>query len=102
LAIIGYAIAALTLPRRIEPKVAESAWHCRSISARPGDLCSTYWQLCTTAQQFAAAGATMGKIYSANQGSIQIFGRDESGPYSPTSTPMKKIRVVNTFAFELK
>jgi hypothetical protein len=58
------------------------------------------------AQQFAAdSGATVGKIHSANQGSIQIFGsdgNDESSPYSPTSTPMKKIRVVSTFEFELK
>ena len=29
-------------------------------------------------------------------------GNDESGPYSPTSTPVKKIRVVSTFEFELK
>lgn len=28
-------------------------------------------------------------------------GNDESGPYSPTSTPVKKIRVVSTFEFEL-
>jgi hypothetical protein len=57
------------------------------------------------AQQFAAdSGARVGKIHSANQGSIQIFGSDgnnESGPYSPTSTPVKKIRVVSTFEFEL-
>lgn len=60
----------------------------------------------TIAQQFAAdSGVTVGKIRSANQGSIQIFGsdgNDESNPYSPTSTPMKKIRVVSTFEFELK
>ncbi len=60
----------------------------------------------TIAQQFAAdSGASVGKIYSANQGAIQIFGsdgNDESGPYSVTSTPMKKIRVVSTFEFELK
>ena len=60
----------------------------------------------TIAQQFAAdSGATVGKIHSANQGSIQIFGsdgNDESGPYSPTSTPAKKIRVVSTFEFELR
>jgi hypothetical protein len=60
----------------------------------------------TIAQQFAAdSGATVGKIHSANQGSIQIFGSDgsdESGPYSPTSTPLKKIRVVSTFEFELR
>ena len=57
------------------------------------------------AQQFAAdSGASVGKIHSANQGMIQIFGsdgNDESGPYSPTSTPVKKIRVVSTFEFEL-
>jgi hypothetical protein len=59
-----------------------------------------------TAQQFAAdSGAQVGKIRSANQGSIQIFGsdgNDESAPYSPTSTPKKKIRVVSTFEFELR
>lgn len=58
------------------------------------------------AQQFAAdSGATVGKIHSANQGSIQIFGSDgnnESAAYSPTSTPVKKIRVVSTFEFELR
>jgi len=60
----------------------------------------------TVAQQFANdSGTTVGKIHSANQGSIQIFGsdgNDESSPYSPTSTPMKKIRVVSTFEFELR
>ncbi len=60
----------------------------------------------TIAQQFAAdSGVSVGKIHSANQGSIQIFGsdgNDESGPYSPTSTPVKKIRVVSTFEFELR
>ncbi len=59
-----------------------------------------------TAQQFAAdSGAQVGRIRSANQGAIQIFGsdgNDESAPYSPTSTPKKKIRVVSTFEFELK
>jgi hypothetical protein len=59
-----------------------------------------------TAQQFASdSGAQVGKIRSANQGSIQIFGsdgNDESGSYTPTSTPLKKIRVVSTFEFELK
>jgi len=58
------------------------------------------------AQQFAAdSGVSVSKIHSANQGSIQIFGsdgNDESGPYSSTSTPVKKIRVVSTFEFELK
>lgn len=60
----------------------------------------------STAQQFASdSGAQVGKIRTANQGSIQIFGsdgNDESAPYSPTSTPSKKIRVVSTFEFELK
>ena len=60
----------------------------------------------TIAQQFANdSGVSVGKIHSANQGSIQIFGsdgNDESGPYSPTSTPVKKIRVVSTFEFELR
>jgi len=59
-----------------------------------------------TAEQFASdSGAQVGKIRSANQGVIQIFGsdgNDESAPYSRTSTPIKKIRVVSTFEFELK
>lgn len=59
-----------------------------------------------TARQFASdSGAQVGNIRSANQGSIQIFGsdgNDESGFYSPTSTPLKKIRVVSTFEFELR
>jgi hypothetical protein len=59
-----------------------------------------------TAQQFAAdSGARVGGIRLANQGSIQIFGLDggdESAPFSPTSTPVKRIRVVSTFEFELR
>jgi hypothetical protein len=59
-----------------------------------------------TAQQFASdSGSQVGKIRSANQGTIQIFGsngNDESSPYSPTSTPSKKIRVVSTFEFDLR
>jgi hypothetical protein len=58
------------------------------------------------AQQFAAdSGAQVGSIRSANQGNIQIFGsdgNDESAPFSATSTPVKKIRVVSTFEFELQ
>ena len=58
------------------------------------------------AQQFASdSGSGVGAIRSANQGTIQIFGSDgnnESAPYSPTSTPEKKIRVVSTFQFELR
>lgn len=59
-----------------------------------------------TAEQFAAdSGAKVGAIRSANQGSIQIFGtdgNDESAPFSPTSTPVKRIRVVSTFEFALQ
>ncbi len=59
-----------------------------------------------TAQQFASdSDVKVGKIRSANQGNIQIFGtdgNDESAYYSPTSTPVKKIRVVSTFEFELR
>lgn len=58
------------------------------------------------AQQFAAdSGARVGDIRSANQGNIQVFGtdgNDESTPFSATSTPVKKIRVVSTFEFELQ
>ena len=58
------------------------------------------------ANQFAAdSGARVGGIQSANQGNIQIFGtdgNDESGSWSPTSTPVKRIRVVSTFEFELR
>lgn len=57
------------------------------------------------AQQFAAdSGARVGAIQSANQGHIQIFGsdgNDESGGWAPTSTPVKRIRVVSTFEFRL-
>lgn len=59
-----------------------------------------------TAEQFATDGGThIGGIRSANQGVIQIFGtagNDESGPYSPTSSPTKRVRVVSTFEFELR
>jgi uncharacterized protein len=58
------------------------------------------------AEQFAAdSGAKVGTIRSANQGMIQTFGtdgNDESGPFSPTSTLMKRIRVVSTFEFALE
>lgn len=70
---------------------------------RPQLLAEATKNACTITQQFAAdSGASVGKIYSANQGAIQIFGSDESAAYSPTSMPMKKIRVVSTFEFELK
>jgi hypothetical protein len=58
------------------------------------------------AQQFASdSGTTVGRIRSANQGNIQILGtdgNDESGAWAPTSTPVKVIRVVSTFEFELR
>ena len=73
---------------------------------RPQLLAAATKNARSVAQQFAAdSGADVGKIRSANQGSIQIFGsqgHDESSAYSPTSTPVKKIRVVSTFEFELK
>jgi hypothetical protein len=73
---------------------------------RPQLLAEATQNARSTAQQFAAdSGAEVGRIRTANQGSIQIFGsdgNDESAPYSPTSTPRKKIRVVSTFEFELR
>ena len=73
---------------------------------RPQLLAESTKNARATAQQFAAdAGAHVGAIRSANQGSIQIFGLDggdESAPFSPTSTPVKRIRVVSTFEFELR
>ena len=60
----------------------------------------------TKAQQFASdAGVALGRIRSANQGVIQIFGSDgnyESDPYNTTSSITKKIRVVSTFEFDLQ
>ena len=73
---------------------------------RPSLLAEATKNARETARQFASdAGARVGRIRTANQGSIQIFGsdgNDESAPYSPTSTPSKKIRVVSTFEFELE
>jgi hypothetical protein len=73
---------------------------------RPQLLAEATQNARSMAQQFAAdSGAEVGRIRTANQGSIQIFGsdgNDESAPYSPTSTPRKKIRVVSTFEFELR
>jgi uncharacterized protein len=75
-------------------------------SLRPQLLADATKNARVTAQQFASdSGAQVGKIRLANQGAIQIFGsdgNDESAPYSPTSTPTKKIRVVSTFEFELR
>ena len=75
-------------------------------SLRPQLLAEATKNARLTAQQFASdSGAKVGKIRSANQGTIQILGsdgNDESAFYSPTSTPSKKIRVVSTFEFELQ
>jgi hypothetical protein len=73
---------------------------------RPQLLAAATKNARATAQQFASdSGAQVGKIRSANQGMIQIFGvdgNDESAPFSPTSSPVKRIRVVSTFEFDLK
>ena len=73
---------------------------------RPELLAAATKNARSIAEQFAADSATtVGRIRSANQGAIQIFGtdgNDESAPFSPTSTLVKKIRVVSTFEFELK
>jgi hypothetical protein len=78
----------------------------RYVDLRPQLLADSTRNARATAQQFAAdSGAQVGGIRSANQGSIQIFGLDggdESAPFSPTSTPVKRIRVVSTFEFELR
>jgi len=75
-------------------------------SLRPQLLAEATKNARLTAQQFASdSGAKVGKIRSANQGTIQILGsdgNDESAFYSPTSSPSKKIRVVSTFEFELQ
>jgi hypothetical protein len=73
---------------------------------RPQLLAEATQNARSMAQQFAAdSGARVGSIRSANQGMIQIFGsdgNDESGPFSPTSTVLKRIRVVSTFEFALE
>ena len=53
------------------------------------------------AQQFAAeAGATLGRLKTANQGVITISG---TGGYSgdPAQSRVKRLRVVSTFQYEL-
>ncbi|HTY42747.1 MAG TPA: SIMPL domain-containing protein [Thermoanaerobaculia bacterium] len=84
------------------PRYAVSAFN----DLRPQLLADATKNARAMAQQFAAdSGSRVGRIQSANQGMIQIFGsdgNDESGPFSPTSTPVKKIRVVSTFEFALE
>jgi len=84
------------------PRFVVSAFH----ALRPQLLAEATKNARAMAQQFAAdSGARVGAIRSANQGMIQIFGadgHDESAPFSPTSTVMKRIRVVSTFEFALE
>ena len=54
------------------------------------------------AQQFAADSGSWRCYHSAIRAASRFWqDGDESAPYSPTSTPEKKIRVVSTFQFEL-
>jgi hypothetical protein len=53
------------------------------------------------AARFAAdAGAELGRLKTANQGVIQIFG-DSGGDYDDSSSRVKRLRVVSTFEYEL-
>ena len=89
-------------PGRANPRYVLSRFN----ELRPQLLADATRNARSVAQQFAAdSGTAVGRIQSANQGNIQIFGtdgNDESGSFSPTSTPVKKIRVVSTFEFELR
>ena len=49
---------------------------------------------------FADAGAELGRLKTANQGVIQIFG-DSGGDYDDSSSRVKRLRVVSTFEYEL-
>ena len=54
------------------------------------------------AQKFAAeAGATLGKLRSANQGVIQIGGTGVGEGFDDGSARVKRLRVVSTFTFVL-
>ena len=54
------------------------------------------------AQKFAAqAGATLGKLRSANQGVIQIGGAG-GGDFDDRSARVKRLRVVSTFTYALE
>lgn len=99
--------AGVLLDSQREDGIANPRYVVTAFNAlRPQLLAEATKNARSIAQQFASdSGAQVGKIRSANQGAIQIFGTngmDESAPYSPTSTPGKKIRVVSTFEFELK
>jgi len=54
------------------------------------------------AEKFAAdAGAKLGQLRQANQGSIQILDDDGSSDYSSDMTIGKRLRVVSTFVYSL-
>ena len=56
-----------------------------------------------TADQMAKKlGVKVGKLRSANQGVIQIFGADQDSEYGGEGAIQKKLRVVSTFEFDLK
>lgn len=56
-----------------------------------------------TAEQMAKKmGVKVGKLRSANQGVIQIFGADQENEYGGEGSVQKKLRVVSTFEFDLK
>ena len=56
-----------------------------------------------TAEQMAKKlGVKVGKLRSANQGVIQIFGADQENEYGGEGSIQKKLRVVSTFEFDLK
>jgi uncharacterized protein len=92
--------------REREEEAANPRYVITKLSAlRPQLLAEATKNARATAQQFATdSGTQVGRIRSANQGAIQITGtdgNDESDSYSLTSTPLKKIRMVSTFEFEL-
>ena len=56
-----------------------------------------------TAEQMAKKlGVKVGKLRSANQGVIQIFGADQENEFGGEGAMQKKLRVVSTFEFDLK
>lgn len=56
-----------------------------------------------TAEQMAKKLVVkVGKLRSANQGVIQIFGADQDSEYGGEGAIQKKLRVVSTFEFDLK
>lgn len=69
---------------------------------RPAMIAEATASARTGAQQFARdAGADLGGIRSATQGSFEILGRDDVG-YEANSQVFKKLRVVTTVAYQLR